>query len=316
MKKLIALCLFTLILLLNMTSCSNIETYGEENCINLCDYRNIEIDKEYLSISSEEVNMIISMDFSSNDYYKVTDKKIVEMNDVVMLDIYSENDSFCYENIYYEVGSFDLSDDFDKQLLGKKANSKNIYSITVNEISIEIDVTLKGIYELGDATNEEDILNYYGYDSLAEVIEFIEKRAAEEILYNYMLNYVFENSKINYFPKSIENKITQYLNELNKQAASNKMSLDKFLEQSGTNTENVKNEIYNYYYEILVCEAVLNKENIAVTDNDIIEFVRKIAIENEIDENEVYNYYTEDDLYFQTLSYMTKKILISYAIII
>lgn len=232
-----------------------------------------------------------------------------------MLDVYSERNDLCFENIYYEIGSFALSDDFDGQLIGKKSNSSDIYNITIDNDVIEINITLKGIYKLAESTSKEDILKFYGYKSLEEVMNFIRKRAADEILYDYMMNYVLENSDIKYFPKAVENNVSKAISELDKEASKEKQSLSDYLQQNNTTLENIKNEMYNYYFEILVCEAILYDENMILTNDDIKNKIKQIALENEMDEYEIYNYYTEDDIYYQVLNDKVRSILISYAII-
>lgn len=265
--------------------------------INIYDYKNISVDKEYTQLNQEEIETIIYMDFTSNNYYKLTDNKYVQSDDIVLIDIISPESDYCCYDYYYEVGSNDLSEAFDSELLGKKAKTSYESRVFVDEKNLDITVNVKGIYVLQDINDENCVMEFYGYETMDEALDFIRKRASDEIVYNYAWDLIKEKSEIYAFPDYIEKEMQESVNSV----SDSEISLDE-----------LKQSVYDYYYELVLAEYILEKEGVAISEKMKTDYLELQSEKNNISVEEYKQYVTEEEIYFQTVMYELKKILISY----
>ena len=315
MKKLLKLSyiiITTIFICCILFGCYNID---KDKYIELYDYKTIEIAKSYLELSEEEIDTIIYMDFISNDYYKKTEKNIVAIGDIVSIDVDSEISKYCCSNYFYEVGSNDINDAFDNLLVGQKPNTNIKTTLPIENKMVKMDVYVNGIYILND-TKDKDVINaFYGFKTYDDSISYIKNRAAEEITFNYMWNIIIEKSKLIAFPESINIRINQSINEIVEIAQKSNQSIEDFLTAQGTSLSDIKQDLYDYNYEILLAETILSKENKIIDDNLLKKYTRELSRKNNVSEEEVLNYFTNEEIYYFAIMEELRVVLLLYAII-
>lgn len=303
------------LMLLLFSGCSDAKKYNVLDYVVLCEYKNIELEKTYVQLSEEEIETIIYMDFNSKEYYKITHKDIIDTEDIVLLDIYSDDEFFSCKNYYYEVGSAEISEDLDKQLLGKKSRTSFDIVINAENKPVKVTVIVKGIYVLNDIRDKQSVLEFYGYDTMEETKAFLQGRAQDEIIFNYMWNIVVKKSEVTKFPLEVENEINNKIILLAQEAELNGKTLEEYLVEMQVTLDDIKQNIYNYYYELMLAEAVLATENIFIKETDIKQYAECLALENDIEKEDLGLYVSEEDIYYQTLMSKVKSILISYVVL-
>ncbi|MBQ8765466.1 MAG: hypothetical protein IJZ16_01555 [Clostridia bacterium] len=309
--------IFLMILLLITIFSSCIADNSKEDIL-LCDYKNIQIEKEYTLLSEADIETIISLDLSSEDCYKEIENRNYLMNeDIVLLSLDSDNITYCIEDYYYEIGVAEISEEFDNFLIGKDINNSYNFHIDVEEEKIEILVNIKGIYRMAEIKDEEFICAFYECENMEQVKDFIINRAYKGIVFNYMWEQILINSKINSFPEHIEAEIETRMNSLVEEAQEGDMSVEEYLKESGFTLDEYKQSLYDYYYEILIAETILEKENEPpISDEEINKKIKKISEENEITIEEVAKYFTTEDIYYQVLIEKMKEILVPLAVVL
>lgn len=287
----------------------------EKSNIELYDYKNIVIDKEYIELSQSDIETIIFMDFSSNDYFERIEKNCISEEDTILLNIKCSDILYCCEGYYYEVGSNELSEEFDKELLGKKAEDSFDISLLLEDKTVELEVEIQGIYTLKDINDPKAVIEFYGYDTLEETVSFLKKRASDEIVFNYMWDMIKDSSKIIEFPEYVIDEADNIIMQLSEEASLSGKSLDLYMAEKGIKLEDAKKEVYNYYYELIIAEEILKRENITISDSLKNECAKFLAEKNGLSIDELKSYMSEEEIYYQTVIKKIREILLSYVII-
>ncbi|MGN0467842.1 MAG: hypothetical protein ACI4GY_03850 [Acutalibacteraceae bacterium] len=290
-------CIFFMIITVSCSGANSIELY---------DYKNIEIDKEYVEVSEKDIESIILLDYSSSDFYKlVQEKNVVGSEDIVLIDLLCQNKEFQIENYYYKIGEENISDDLDKNIVGKHVNDTFKQNISISENEETFSVVIKGIYKLPDTNDQNALMEFYSMSSVDEVYNFIRSRAKEEIIFNYMWDKILENSEIHEIPKNIKNMISK-INLINNAVDGNDDKSDTQISQDD----------YDFIYELTIAQTILTKEKVYIQDSDINDEKAVLANKNKISVADINNYFTDLDIYYAVTMDKLKPILTSYAKII
>lgn len=290
--KSLSLLFFSLIIMF----CSSCAT---EKSNKIYDYKDIEIEKSYTDITQQDIENIIMLDYSSENYYqKNSDKNVVDSDDTVLIDVKSNNEDLQTTNYYYNFGESEFSDEIDGYLSGKSVGQRVKCEVTYNGEKYNIEIYIKGIYKLPDISNEKALLKFYNMNNKSEVLSYLEKRAKDEIIFNYMWEKILNNSDIYNFPQDIIDRIKSNKN------------------YTGALTDKENKEVYNFYFELTVAKIILDKEGVTVTDIDIENTKNKFIKKNNVSTEELDMYVTEDDVYYTAVMDKIKPILIAYAKII
>lgn len=311
MKNISRLIIVVLILNFLLSGCTSKSINNNDN-VKVYDYKSFVVDKEYIEISDEDIKSIIYMDFASNDYYKLTNKKIIEDEDIVLISIESSNELYCCTDYYYEVGYDELSEDFDSELLGRNSIDSFETTIEVENETVNLRVKIEGIYSMFDISDEKNLLDFYGYDTLEEVTEFIKESAKNEIIFNYMWETIKEKSEIIEFPEYVEHEFSNQIKQLTEEASTSGQTLEAYVSSNGLNLDDIKQNVYNYYFELILAEEILAQENICIDEGLLLEYKEYLAEDNKMSLNDLEQYFSDEDIYYQTVMSELKKILISY----
>lgn len=278
MKKRLSLVLILFIIIGSvLIGCSNntndIMMYNSKEYIDLFNYDNLEVNEDFIKVSQEDINQIIETEISSSqNYIMVDDRTSVKKDDILLLNIDGDEK-------YYSLGSDDYGEEFDNKLLS--AN-------TGDELNTQIDnqdykVKILGIYRYVTINDRDYILKYYGYEDYNELISFLNKRAQNEILFNYVIQKTVENSTIKEYPKEIETQIKKTLSDTEKEIKKYYSSVDEYCNESEISKEDFENGIVYNYQELMIYKAILDNEKQKVTPEEL-----SLYVNNDTDEYMAY----------------------------
>lgn len=247
--------------------CSNnaneIMTYNSKEYVDLYNYDNLEVDEDFIKISQDDINQIIETEMlSSQTYIEVLNRTSVDKDDILLLSIDGEEE-------YYILGTDDYGENFDNKLLS--AN-------TGDELNAQIDnqdykVKILGIYRYVTVNDRDYILKFYGYEDYNELILFLKERAQNEILFNYVIQKVEENSTIRKYPKEIEKQIEKTLLKTESEIKKEYSSVDEYCKEAGVSKEDYENGIAYNYQELMIYKAILDNENQEITTGEINKYI-------------------------------------------
>ena len=248
--------------------CSNnsndIMMYDSKEYVDLFNYSDLEVDRDFVKVSQDDINQIIETEMSSSQtYIEVSDRISVNKDDILLLSIDGDEE-------YYILGTDDYGEDFDNKLLSANKG---------DELNVQIDnqdykVKILGIYRYVTVNDRDYILKYYGYEDYNELISFLKKRAQNEILFNYVIQKVEENSTIKKYPKEIEKQIEKTLSDTENEIKKYHSSVDEYCTENDISKEDFENGITYNYQELMIYKAILDNENQKITDEDIGNYVK------------------------------------------
>ncbi len=249
------------------SGCSNntneIMTYDSKEYVNLFNYSDLKVDEDFIKVSQDDINQIIETEISSSQtYIEVSDRTSVNKEDILLLSVDGEEE-------YYVLGTDNYGEDFDNKLLSANKG---------DEIKAQIDtqnykVKILGIYRYVTVNDRDYILKYYGYEDYNELISFLKKRAQNEILFNYVIQKVEENSEIKKHPKEIQIQIEKTLTKTENEIKKYYSSVDEYCKENDISKEDFENGIAYNYQELMIYKAILENENQQITIKEISEYV-------------------------------------------
>ncbi len=289
---------------------SNEQFNAIENIV-LYDYDSMSVGSDFLALSNDDVEMIIQMDLSSQQQYvEITNRHNVQEDDILLLEMFFDNDKATAYVDYYIIGSEDFTIQFDKGLIGKKVG--DTLTSKTEEIGVPITATIKGIFRETEMSDENIILKFYSKQNMGEVKTFIIQRAQQEIIFNFAWEEILNNSSLISFPQNIVDEIEFFINEVKVEVEkSNKSADDYATENYGCTIEELRKIQMDYYYEYLVAKAIATKENISITEADIQEKIIELADSQNCSEAEITNEYSEIFLEYEVLKNKIRPIIIN-----
>lgn len=296
LKKCIRLFFFMALYLL-LCGCSGREQILEDidalRYVDLAGYNNIEVNKEYTEISESDVGNIIMMDLSSDEkYIEVNSRKNVADGDILLLLLsFADNKESC--EYYCEVGN-DETFSNDTEFINRQKEDEFHSEITISDENVEVLIKIMGIYRYPTLSDTDLILDYYNCETMDDVECFVRNRAEKEIVYNYIWDYILNNSTIRKYPKFIKNEIESQKER--SETASQSIDYD---EQSAS-----------YYREILIAKALLEKEKISVTDENIKSTTDELCEKLEVNSEEINLFYTDEEIYYRTVMNLLRKTIV------
>ena len=288
MKKVLSLLLVCL-MVFSLAGCGKAEgriMYNKADlskAVKLLDYKNVTVDT-----SSKEFenfyNSVIASDIENNKLYADKTEGAIEEGDIANIDYVGKKNGVAFDGgtaqgYDLEIGSNSFIDGFEDGLIGVEigetvdlnltfptnyqstelAGQKVVFTVKVNGAK-----TTKGV-------GPEQIYEELGYDS----VEDYEKSVKDIAVENYLYNEIIENSKINDYPDEDAKFLQEEIIEMIKtQLTSYNMTLDSYISQNGmTKTDFEKSvlesEVYPMMDEIMPLYAILDKESIEITTEDI-----------------------------------------------
>lgn len=283
-------------LLCSITGCSSgakkneaITTeYGE---VTLCEYDNLSEEKNIYTVTEEEVQAAIeSLCAEYAEYNQV--ERGAKSGDFIQMNVtaaYGEQLLLDYseEELEINLGSEEYGSEFDEKLTGVKVGEKKKFSITYDKdyedsewagSTIDFDVTVKGVEEesIPECT-EEFITGTLGYQSAEDMEEQVKLQLEAENTYNSdyelreaLLQQVIDGSKIESYTDelytsceaSIEQNYASYASMYGLESAQDIYDL------FGITEENIKEEVMELVNRTVILNAICEKEELGVSDED------------------------------------------------
>ncbi|MBQ7296421.1 MAG: hypothetical protein IJW86_09565 [Clostridia bacterium] len=292
MKKIFKLILI-LLLLSFLSGCDNtitIMNYNSDSFIDLYNYNSISVDYEYIQITQEDIKNIIETELSVKEaYIEIPDKQKPNVDDIALISIDNGLE-------YYFIGSERYSEDFDKELLQMCVGETKQVNLFEDNLSA---VKLISIYRLATIEDTDFILKYYNRSDINELNSFIKERASKEITFNYSYEIICENSSIIKIPNEIQTQINSDIKSYYKEILEYYSNIEEFFDEENITKEEFEESIATNYYEMMIFKAIMDNENITITQKEIDDY------RNENGMNE----YSDYDIYRELAYSLVREIL-------
>lgn len=273
--------------------------------VDLPSYENYVIEQESLFLSEEELNSIILFNLSYNEIYKkVEDRYLLSVDDIANIDfeIYIDEELYLSESDYnYFMGSNQLTEDFEKNILNQQIKTEKQFIVdfpddyqdaSLASKTANITVYLDFICKLTDISDEEIIISHYDCSSMNEVYELIQEQAAEKMIFDHVINKIFEEVHIISFPPQGTAYVDEIISDYKNEAIQLGITWDDYLNNIQETEEDVlRAEIENFYMQFLVVKAMTETEKIEYTMSDFDAQVDILSETDDISREEVLECY-------------------------
>ena len=285
--------------------------------VTLCDYKNIEVPESNVTYTDEEFKNVINEMLAQHQVLK--EEGTIKDGDKVNIDYVGTIDDVEFEggnsggNGYdLTIGSGTFIKGFESQLIGHKPGEDVTVKVTFpddyNKTELagkpaEFAVTIHGIY--ADPEYNDDFVCAYYPDKGSTVAEF-EKSLKDEYydgqLRAYVDNYLTENSTVNKYPSAYFKNLKattkfsdvqsyQYMSQMYAQYGMEAGSFEDFIGMSDSDYDaDVINRAQEFGKQDLVFQAVLESENLTLTEEESEAIVREMYGDDEYFKSSVDTY--------------------------
>ena len=271
--------------------------------VTLGDYKGIEVERAKAEVSDEDVETELKRIQDQNSRLITVEDRPVADGDETVIDFEGFVDGKPFEggkseDYSLKIGSHSFIDTFEEQLIGKStgeecevnvtfpeeyhakelAGKPAVFKVTVKEIKV------KELPELNDEFAEEvsdfDTLDEYKADIRAKLLETRERQAATENE-NRVVEKVVENASMDIPEAMIETQVQNMINDYARRMQSQGMSFSQYMQYTGMNIEQLKNQTRPQAEKTirtrLVLEAVVKAENIQSGDERLDTEIQNMA---------------------------------------
>lgn len=278
--------------------------------VKLGEYKGLEVTyPSVLEVTDEDVEEQIQYELEDNTEYKEVKDRGAQEGDNVNMDFKGTIDGEEFEggtasDYELELGAGDFLEEFESNLMGKKAGETVTFKLTFPEDyddtlggkEAEFTVTLNSISEAVVPEYNEDFVKSVSefktkkdYEaSVKEQLEQDAKDSSEMEAQENALKAAIENATVDGYPQKLydffyDDTVTGYKNY----AEFMGMEYEEFLE-SYMSEEEINSMVDEQVNEYLVVRAILEKEGKEISDSEYQELAEKMAKENDYETLEEY----------------------------
>ncbi len=263
--------------------------------VTLGTYKGIKVEKIENNVTDEDVDKEIEAARMRNARVISIDDRAVQSGDIAVINFEGFCDGVAFEggkgeNYDLEIGSNTFIPGFEDQIIGAEigkeidvnvtfpeeyhsaelAGKPAVFKVTVNEIKV------KELPELDDdfasEVSEFETVKEYKDSVKAKLEEQAEKKTKQETE-NAVIEEVVKNAEVEIPQAMIDTQVDRMINDFAQRMQYQGMTLDMYLQYTGSTIEqmreNFKEQAQKQCKVTLVIEAVMNKEGIDVTDEEL-----------------------------------------------
>ena len=271
--------------------------------VTLGQYKGLEYDETPVEVTDEDVEQELKKVQEQNARTITVEDRAIENGDIAVIDFTGYVDDEAFEGGKGEdyelvIGSHSFIDTFEDQLIGKNTGDEVDVNVTFPEDYQAADlagkpalfkvvvktVKAKEVPELDDEfasdVSDFDTLDEYKEDLKKSILEKKEKSAKTE-KENALVDKVIENAQMDIPEPMIELEVRQMADEFAQRIQMQGLSMEQYMQYTGLTSEKLLAEMKpNAEKKIktrLVLEAVVDAENIEVSDEELETEFNKLA---------------------------------------
>ena len=273
-----------------------IEAYNVEDCVEVKDYKGIEID---CTVSDEDIQEAIDEQLSQ--HVKEIKQGTVASGTSINIDFTGKIDGKKFDGGSaedYEVvaGNSGFIEGFDEGMIGMKVGETKDLNLKFPDSypnnpdlqgkDVVFTVKVNHIVETQRRTFNDAFVKKYidGYKTVSEFKKGKRKELQEEKISeasSQALGIVMQNATYKKVPETLKQAYHKYYDQYMRLSIKNSygesVDFETALAQQGLNSETYEQQLEmlgeNYAKQQLVCEYIAKKENISITDEDVKKFI-------------------------------------------
>lgn len=271
--------------------------------VELGEYKGVEVEKKDIEVTDEEITAEIDRERDQNSRVITVEDRAVQDGDMTVIDFEGFVDGTPFEggkgtDYPLTIGSHSFIDTFEDQLIGKKIGEETEVNVTFPEeyhaeelkgkpAMFKVTVKEIKVKELPELNDEfvEDVSEFSTVDEYKESIKKNiatkkenEAKAAKE---DAVIEKIIESSKMELPDAMVDSQVKQMAQDFSRRLSQQGLSIDQYFQYTGLTAEKMleqmKPQAVKRIQSRLVLEAVAEKENFEVTDEDIENEIKDMA---------------------------------------
>lgn len=289
--------------------------------VELGEYKVVEVPKSDVSVSDEEIMAEIDKEREQNSRIITVDDRAVEDGDMTVIDFEGFVDGVAFEggkgtDYPLTIGSHSFIDTFEEQLIGKNIGEEVDVNVTFpEEYHAEelkgkpalFKVTVKEIKkkELPELDNDfvEDVSEFSTVDEYkASIKTKIEEKKADEAKSakeEATIEKIIEGAKMEIPDAMVDSQVRQMAEDFARRISAQGLTIDQYFQYTGLTSdkllEQMRPQALKRIQSRLVLEAVADKENFEVTDEDVNNEINDMASAYQMEADKLKDLLTDAD---------------------
>ena len=277
--------------------------------VELGEYKGLEVPKTDITVSDDEVMAEIDKEREQNSRIVAVEDRAVEDGDMTVIDFEGFVDGEAFEggkgtDYPLTIGSHSFIDTFEDQLIGKNIGEEVTVNVTFpNEYHAEalqgkpamFKVTVKEIKkkELPELDNDfvEDVSEFSTVDeykaSIKTKLEIKKVESAKNAKEDAVIEKLIEGAKMELPDAMVDSQVRQMAEDFARRISAQGISIEQYFQYTGLTAdkllEQMKPQAVKRIQSRLVLEAVAEKENFEVTEDDLNKEIEDMATAYSLD---------------------------------
>lgn len=271
--------------------------------VTLGEYKGVEVEKKTVEVTDEEIEAELKKEQEKNSRIIPIEGRPVEDGDLVVLDFEGFVDGKAFqggkgEQYPLTIGSGSFIPGFEEQLIGAEVDKEVEVNVTFPEdyqaeelkgkaATFKCTVHKIEKKELPEL-NDDFAKDVSEYDTLAEYKEEIKKNIEESKLEDVrrekedaVLNKIIEGAQMEIPEAMLETQTQQMLDDFARRMQSQGLTMDQYMKFTGTNAEDLQKQMKPQALKRIQTRLVLEKiaaaENIEISDEQLMDEIKKMA---------------------------------------
>lgn len=289
--------------------------------VELGTYNGVEVEKTDITVTEEDINAEIDKEREQNSRIITVEDRAVEDGDMTVIDFEGFVDGVAFEggkgtDYPLTIGSHSFIDTFEEQLIGKNIGEEVEVNVTFpEEYHAEelkgkpalFKVTVKEIKkkELPELDNDfvEDVSEFSTVEEYKESIRknLEEKRAdeAKSAKEDAVIDKIIEEAKMDIPDPMIDTQVRQMAQDFSRRLSAQGLSIEQYFQYTGLTAEmlaeQMKPQALKRIQSRLVLEAIAQKENFEVTEEEMEKEIADMATAYQMEADKLKELLTDAD---------------------
>ena len=286
----------------------------------LGEYKGIEVQKADMNVSDADVEEAIRRELEKDSRLVTVEGRAAQDGDTVKIDFDGSVDGRAFdggkgENYPLLLGSGSFIPGFEEQIVGHNAGDAFDVEVTFPEDyhakelagkaavfkTVLHEIQTREVPELNDAFADDkgfDTVDAYREDVRTRLTD-AKAKAAAAANENAVIGKVVENAQIELPEPMIETQVEQLIDDYARRMQSQGLQLDQYMEYTGMTMDKLKEQFHpqaeRNLKTRLTLEAVVEAENIQVSEEAIEDEIKRMADQYKIDVEKMHEFLSDDD---------------------
>lgn len=295
--------LFILATILLLSGCQNTVN------VKLFDYKNIQVPAEVYEVSSEDLSFAIKLKLIEKEVVipKPKNADIVEAGDLTDIRLCINGKNKGIQRMV--VGDEEISENFDKEITGRKVNDNYIFK----EDEVLYEVYIVDIYSYAENLTDEIAKIYFEKDTKSQVEDMVRKNIEDHRKFEYVYEKLITGSMVKINQDERTMYIEKIVNNIKSDAENDNLSIEEYMNDFYECTlDEYKQSLDVFYDEYVILQELMKNESITISESEFDNYLSEFAEVNYMSKEEFLKSFGEEYIYHSIYYEKAYDVILKY----